>query len=129
MRVRVFLMQLFDGIDGVRGRLALQFAIIYLELRFAFDRAAQHLHTDFRRRYRSVFVRGKAGRNKNNSFERKSFQSDARQNQVGVVHRIESAAVNADLLQFNNSFVAKRGYAPRANRGRFDLSLMRRAYS
>jgi len=46
-------------------------------------------------------VRGKAGRNKNNSLERESFQSDARQNQVGVMHRIESAAVNADFLQFN----------------------------
>src|SRR4029077_17148741 len=101
MRVRVFLMQLFDGIDGVRGWLALQFAIIHLKLPFAFDRAAQHLQTGFRRRYRSVFVRRKAGRNKNNSFERKSLQSEARQNQVGMMHWIETAAVNADLLQFN----------------------------
>jgi hypothetical protein len=46
-------------------------------------------------------MRGEARRNKNNSFERESLQSEARQNQVGVMHRIESAAVNADLLQFN----------------------------
>ena len=101
MRTLVFLTQLLDGIDGVRGRLALQFAIIYLELRFAFDRAAQHLQTGFRCRYRSVFMRRKARRNKNDSFERESLQSEARQNQMGVMHRIESAAVNADLLQFN----------------------------
>src|SRR2546430_7751885 len=98
MRARVFLMQLFDGIDGVRGRLALQFAIIHLELRFAFDRAAQHLQTGFRRRYRSVFMRGEAGRDKNKSLERESFQSDARQNQVSVMARIESAPLNAELF-------------------------------
>jgi hypothetical protein len=46
-------------------------------------------------------MRGKARRNKNDSFERESLQSEARQNQVGVMHRIESAAVNAYLLQFN----------------------------
>jgi hypothetical protein len=46
-------------------------------------------------------MRGNARRNKNDSFERKSFQSGARQNQVGMMHRIESAAVDADLLQFN----------------------------
>src|SRR6266566_3247811 len=101
MRARIFLPQLLDSIDRVRGRIALQFAIIHLELRFALDRAAQHLQTRFWGRNRSVFMRGKARRNKNNSFERKSFQSSARQNQVGMMHWIESAAVNADLLQFN----------------------------
>ena len=101
MRTLVFLTQFLDCIDGVRGRLALQFAIVHLKLRFAFDRAAQHLQTGFRCRYRSVFMRGKARRNKNDLFERESLQSEARQNQVGVMHRIESAAVNADLLQFN----------------------------
>ena len=107
MRARVFLMQFFDGIDGVRGRLALQFAIIYLELRFAFDRAAQHLQTRFRGRNRSVFMRGKARGNKNNFFERESFQSDPRENQVAVMHRIESAAVDADLLQFNKAGIGR----------------------
>jgi len=101
MCARVFQTQLFDGINRVGGGLPLQFAIIYLKLRFAFDRAAQHLQTGFRCRYRIVFMRGKARRNKNDSFERESFQSEARQNQMGVMRRIESAAVNADLLQFN----------------------------
>jgi len=101
MRTLVFLTQFLDCIDGVRGGLALQFAFIDLKLPFAFDRTAQHLQTGFRCRYRSIFMRGKARRNKNNSVERESLQSDARQNQVGVMHRIESAAVNADLLQFN----------------------------
>ena len=47
------------------------------------------------------FYEGKGCRNKNDFFERESLQSEARQNQVGVMHGIESAAVNADLLQFN----------------------------
>jgi len=101
MRPRVFLSQLLDGIDGVGGRIALQFAVIYLKVRLAFDGAAQHLQTRFRGRNRSTFMRGKARGNKNNFFERESFQSDPRENQVAVMHRIESAAVNADLLQFN----------------------------
>ena len=61
----------------------------------------ENLQTGFRCRYRIAFMRGEARRNKNNSFERESLQSEARQNQVGVMHRIERAAVNADLLQFN----------------------------
>src|SRR5207237_8121773 len=62
-----------------------------------------------------VFMRGKARRNKNDSFERESLQSDARQNQVGMMHRIESAAVNADLLQFNKEGIgcARPCTAPR----------------
>lgn len=107
MRAMVFLTNFLDRIDGVRGRLALQFAIIQLKLRFALDRAAQHLQTDFRCRYRSVFMGGKTRRNKNDSFERESLQSETRQNQVGVMHRIESAAVNADLLQFNKEGIGR----------------------
>src|SRR5437588_13090268 len=97
MRTLVFLTQFLDCIDGVRGWFALQFAIVHLKLPFAFDRTAQHLQTGFRCRYRSVFMRGKARRNKNNSFERESLQSDARQNQVGVMPRTGRAAANADL--------------------------------
>src|SRR5207302_1892023 len=93
MRAWVFLSQLLDGIDRVRGRLALQFAIIYFKVRFAFDSAAQHLQTRFRGRNRIVLMRRKAGRNKNTPFEPESFQSDPRQNQMGVMHRIEGAAV------------------------------------
>lgn len=85
----------------------MQFAIVHLKLRFTFDRAAQHLQTGFRCRYRSLFMRRKARRNKNDSFERESFQSEARQNQMGVMHRIESAAVNADLLQFNKEGIGR----------------------
>src|SRR5438045_9230990 len=99
MRTLVFLTQFFDCIDGVRGWFALQFAIVHLKLRFAFDRAAQHLQTRFRCRYRIVFMRGKARRYKNDSFERESLQSEARQNQVGLMHRIESAAETADHLK------------------------------
>ena len=106
MRARISLTQLLDGIDGVGGRLALQFAIIYLKVRLALDRAAQHLQPCFRGRNRSVFVRGEPRRNKNNFFECKSFQSDPRQNQVGVMHRIESTAVDAELLQFNKEDMA-----------------------
>src|SRR4029077_11742116 len=98
MRTLVLLTQFFDCVDGVRGWFALQFAIVHLKLRFAFDRAAQHLQTGFRCRYRIVFMRGKARRNKNNSLDCESLQSEARQSQVVVMRRSESPAVNADLL-------------------------------
>jgi len=41
MRTLVFLTQFFDCVDGVRGWFALQFAIVHLKLRFAFDRACE----------------------------------------------------------------------------------------
>ena len=97
MRTWYFLTQFFDCVDGVRGRFALQFAIVApqtaLRLRSRCATSANGLPVSLPNR----FYEGKARRNKNDSFERESLQSEARQNQVGVMHRIESAAVNADL--------------------------------
>ena len=90
-----------DGIDGVGGRGALQFAIVDLKLGFAFDRTAQHLQARFRARHRVVLERRNARWHKNDSFEREFLQGKARQNQVGMMNRIERAAIDADLLQFN----------------------------
>ena len=103
MRAREFGLQRVDGIDGVGGRVAEEFAIVDLKLGFAFDGAAQHLQACFRGRYGGVFVRRNARWHKNDSFEREFFQSKARQNQVGIMNRIEGAAINADLLQLNKA--------------------------
>jgi hypothetical protein len=81
----------------------LQFAIVDLKLRFAFDRTAQHLQARFRTRHRVVLVRRNARRHKNDFFEREFLQGKVRQNQMGMMNRIESAAVDADLLQFNKA--------------------------
>ena len=85
----------------------MQFAIIDLKLRFAFDGTAQHLQARFRGRHRVVFVRRNPRWHKNDSFEREFFQSKARQNQVGMMNRIETAAVDADLLQFNKAGIGR----------------------
>jgi hypothetical protein len=99
----MLLSQFRHRVDRVRGRVALQFTIVDLKQRFAVDGTAQHLQARFRGGHGGVFVRRNAGRHKNDSFEREFFQSKARQNQVGMMNRVEGTAVNADLLQFNKA--------------------------
>ena len=85
----------------------MQFAIVDLKLRFAFDGTVQHEQPCFRGRYRGAFVRRNARGHKNDFFEREFFQSKARQNQVSMMNRIETAAVDADLLQFNKAGIGR----------------------
>lgn len=101
MRIRPFALYRLHGVDGVGGRVASQFAIVDLKLRFRFGGTAQHLQARLRARYGVILVRRNAGGHKNDSCEREFFQGKARQNQVGMMNRVESAAVDADLLQFN----------------------------
>ena len=90
----------FHGLDRVRRRRTLQLQGVESETRFAFYRRAQHLQPDSRRRrFPLEFVGRERGRNEEHAVEFQRFDRIARQDQMPVMNRIESAAEDADLFQ------------------------------
>lgn len=105
LHVRLALAERLDCLDGVGWRRTLKFHWIESKTRFAFDRGAQHFQTDIRRRELLIqFMRGSSGRDKDNFFEIERFERVARQNQMSVMDRVESAAKDADLFQAKRLF-------------------------
>lgn len=97
---RLSLPQHFDCIHGVGWRRPFQFHSVETEKRLAFDRGAQHLQTNGRRRWFSFELMGRdRGRDKDHRFELQFFERVADKDQVTVMDRVERAAEDADFFQ------------------------------
>ena len=93
--------QLFDRIDRVRRRGAMQLDDVDRETRLARDRRPQHFQARFGSGGRMIeFVGRNSGRDKDNYLELEFFHRVAREDQMTVMDWIKRAAINADLFQW-----------------------------
>jgi hypothetical protein len=92
--------EIFNRVDGERGRRAAQLPFIDGKIRFARERSPEHFQPHgSRRRLPVKFVRRERGWDEDNLLEFQLFKGLARENQVGMMDRIKGAAVYADFVQ------------------------------
>jgi len=102
-RVAFALANFFNSIDYVRRRRTQQLAFIHFELRLAFYRRPQHCQSYIAAGDRSgLLERRYRGRNKDDLLKAERLKRFASKNQMRVMDRIETAAINRDLLQSPN---------------------------
>ena len=92
--------QLFHGLDGIGWRRAIEFQPRGRKALFVRDRRVEHLpaHCCAGRRVAGL-MRRLRGQNKDHFRETEGLERFAREDQMSVVDRIETAAVDADLFQ------------------------------
>ncbi len=96
---RVLGAQGVDGVDGVGGSGAVQFAGIDRETRFARDGGLQHPQPPVARGAGRTgeLVRGNRGGDEDQARQAELFDGVPREDQVAVVDRVKTAAVEADV--------------------------------
>ena len=101
-RVRVPFADLQHGIDTVRRRRSLQFAIIGHKIGLPVDCRAQHRQPQFAARLCLLFFeRRERGRNENQLVEFEFLAGLPAQDQMAVMNRVERAAIDAYLFQIS----------------------------
>jgi hypothetical protein len=96
--------------DGVRRRRSPQLTIVNGETAFPLDRRSQHRQTCGAARHGRILKGRDSGRNEKNFVQGKQLQRFARENQMAVMNRIESATVNADLFAQRDKLIAPQRF-------------------